>query len=90
MTENAELVSEAAPPLDRDKLEALQFSSNYIFNQIFFSFPQPSRCKSARGFLSPRWKGWVSQGCIFNISSRGTSLLWLWMEEMPRQGWTRL
>lgn len=39
MTENAELVSEAAPPLDRDKLEALQFSSNYIFNQIFFFFP---------------------------------------------------
>lgn len=54
---------------------------------LFFFSSQPSSWKSPPGFLLPRLKGWGFQGCIFNTCSQGGSLLWLWMEEMPWQGW---
>lgn len=90
VTDRADLVPEAAPPQDRDKLEALQFRGNYMFNQIFFFPSLPSSRKCPPGFLLPRLKGWMFQGLIFNTSSQGSSRLWLGMEEMPWQGWTRL
>lgn len=67
MTENADLVSEAALPLDRDKLEALQYRGNYIFNQIFFLSPNQAAANLHVAFCRPGGRGGCLRGAFLTL-----------------------